>query len=221
MRRLVLWMIFASASAAFGQMAAGEKKAEQKILAKAAKKPAGKNPSSPNHRCFKPANKLCQKIKTLSPDMNNDRAFALSNVFFRVAKRFKLPPDLLLSIAKQESDFRQIVRKLTGHVETEDGWIEQTVATDFCMMQIHSGNIKKMKLDVENLLNNDEACVVVGAKILSEAKKHQSKEPDWWTRYNASPRNKPARRQYEKDVMRYWRKLDPAGEGENPIFVPG
>ena len=165
-------------------------------------------PVTKRHACFLPKNPLCQKILTLNPNLDKDYALNLSNAFHRVAKKFQIPKDLLVSIAKQESNFRlDAVREVSGLILDEDGYKQAKVGSDFCMMQINALNILRMKFDAKKLTEDVTYCLEAGAKILTWAKKYKDKDPEWWTRYNAV--SDIHRQTYKKHVLKHWRKLDP------------
>ena len=121
-----------------------------------------KNNFKRKHPCLTPKNPLCSKIHILNPSLNLDFALKLSNVFLKVARKYKMPPNLLVAIAKQESNFRlDIVRMVRGLAL--DGGVyndtESQVGSDFCMMQINASNISKLNFDANRLLNDLEYCI--------------------------------------------------------------
>lgn len=159
--------------------------------------------------CLSKKNTICRNILKLSPEMDHKEAYKLSNLFFRAAKKYRLPSDLLLAIAFQESGLRtDIVRELTGLVydDKTKKYREVRIGADFCMMQIHLSNIKKMNLDVKKLLSDTKYCLDAGAKILSQYKsEHEKKDRQWWTYYNAVHAAK--RKIYFDQVSRHLNKL--------------
>ncbi len=144
--------------------------------------------------CLHKRNKICHSIIKLNDRIDHKEAYKLSNVFSKVSKIYKLDPKLLVSIAFQESSFNgSAVRKVSGLVfdEEKGEYKKLSVGADFCMMQIHMSNIKKMKLDVNRLLTDKAYCIEAGAKILSRYKKQHSKtDKSWWTYYNAKTKAK-------------------------------
>ena len=161
------------------------------------------------HACHAADNQVCADIVTLKPKINKDFALLISNHFVQIAQAYSLPVQLLISIAKQESDFRlETIRWVRGLVKQNNGsFSEGTVGSDFCMMQINAANITRMKLDANRLVSDARYCIEAGAKILSESRVHMAKEPTWWTRYNAS--SAIHRKIYHEHVIKHWRKLDP------------
>ena len=173
-------------------------------------------PNKRVHSCLRGNNPICQKLVILKPSMNLDEALRLSNTFHHVARRYRLDPDLLLAIAYQESALTpDAVRKVTGITMDDGRFQDQTVGSDFCMMQINSGNIRKMDLDVERLLSDTDYCIECGARILKNfEKKYRGREEHWWTRYNSCT---PAYREmYRKLVTKHLNKIlpDPACDSE-------
>ncbi|MBT3585502.1 MAG: transglycosylase SLT domain-containing protein [Halobacteriovoraceae bacterium] len=169
------------------------------------------------HDCLYKKNTICRKLVTLKKDMDHKVAYKLSNKFYKAAKKFKLNPDLLISIAFQESGFDpQIVRESTGLSLDEETlkYKEVSIGSDFCLMQINIQNIKKMKLDVDKLLNNPTYCLKAGATILSQIKKKYSEDEEfWWTRYNA--RHELKREIYYNHVSRHLDKLEEYNYDQN------
>jgi soluble lytic murein transglycosylase-like protein len=161
--------------------------------------------------CMYKKNTICKSMLKLHPKMDHKKAYKLSNLFSRVAKKYKVNPKLLISIAYQESTFKpKTVRRVTGLVFNEETgeYKEVKVGEDFCMMQIHQSNIRKMKLDVAKLLKDPRYCLEAGAKILTKYKKKYSKtEKEWWTRYNAKSTAKRAI--YFNHITRHLNKLSP------------
>lgn len=171
------------------------------------------------HPCAAGKNPICGYIVSHNKDLNLDDALKLSNLFLKTAKDHHLPVELLLAIAKQESNFRtDAVRMVRGFSLTPNGiYAEASVGTDFCMMQINVINIKSLNLDAFKLKSNSEYCLTSGASILQNFMlKHKHKEKIWWSRYNAS--SSAQRKNYQVAVERWikqinalWVKLDPQG----------
>ena len=90
---------------------------------KAAKKAAKK--VTPVHSCLKPRNPLCNKIYKLNPNIDLDFALKLSDAIIRVGRKHNIPTHLLVSIAKQESNFNlAAVRMVNGLIKQGDIYIE-------------------------------------------------------------------------------------------------
>ena len=163
------------------------------------------------HKCFDKENKICQFIVALSPPIDVKKAYEMSHHFFRISKKYEIPPQILVLIAKQESDFRlSIVRKVKGLIEIDNKYFPVEVGSDFCMMQINVVNIDIFKLDASRLLKDYAYCIESAAKIL-KAKKiaYEDRERDWFARYHSS--TKSVKEKYYRSIMDRWEKIDPVG----------
>lgn len=159
--------------------------------------------------CMYKKNTICQKLVKLRPRLDHKIAYTLSNHFHKIAKKYQLDHNLLISIAFQESAFNlNTVRKITGlfYNEEKDEFTEMMMGADFCMMQINTKNIRKMKLNAKKLLINPAYCIEAGAKILATYKiLHAKKDRKWWTYYNAIHISK--REIYFLHVSRHLKKI--------------
>lgn len=162
-----------------------------------------------SHKCLWKNNPICGAMTKLKPGIDLDYALKLSNAFVKVAKVKKLPVNLLVSIAMQESSFKlDAVRKVHGLTLEEEEYSSAWVATDFCLMQINASNIKRMKLDASRLITDAEYCITAGALILNDSKSRFSKkEFDWFSRYNAV--SNLHRTIYKNHILNIWRQIDP------------
>lgn len=159
-------------------------------------------------KCMQKKNVLCQGIVKLNPYMDHDLAYELSNHFHQNAMKYNVPAKVLVAIAFQESAFKQdTVRKVRGYTFDEVfGYKEVRIGADFCMMQINIKNIRKMELDVEQLLQDPKYCIEAGARVLSiYKKKYSDKDPMWWAYYNATSKYK--REVYHTMVTRHLTKI--------------
>lgn len=141
---------------------------------------------------------LFQSMLSLNKNLDTQDAITYTNIFSKYAKKYNLDPFLLISIAKQESDF---------NLNSKNGYIRNNTfhVTDFCMMQIHYTNVAHMKLDSSRLLNDADYCISTGIKILLNFKGLSSKDKFWWTRYNSS--NPELREKYKNLVMTHYNNL--------------
>lgn len=156
--------------------------------------------------------------------MGLNEALKLSNSFYRVAKKHCLDPKLLVSIAFQESCLQlDVVRKTNGFILVDDEYVEASVGSDFCMMQVNIRNIKHYKLDVNRLLTEADYCIGAGAVILKDIEnRYSGKEDKWWSRYNSVSRFH--REIYQKHIERHMEKIpEPYAEqtGEKSLAEPG
>ncbi len=169
--------------------------------------------------CMHKRNTICHKMIKLNPKMDQKEAYKLSNIFSKMAKKYDLNPALLVSIAFQESSFKpNAIRKVSGFLYDveEKKYVKTKIGSDFCMMQIHTSNIRKMELSVEKLLDDPKYCIETGAKILSRYKKEFSKtEVNWWTNYNAKTKLK--QQIYFNKVSRHLNKLDVVKAGKREL----
>jgi hypothetical protein len=167
------------------------------------------NAKSKKHPCEYKRNKLCRKILTLKKNINKDYALELSNIFYKASRKYKVPQDILLAIAYQESTFvLDSVRSVKGLVFQEGEYKEISVGSDFCMMQINSRNISKMNLKVQKLISDPAYCIDNGAIILKRYHRlHAKADEKWWTYYNAISGFK--REKYYSDVFRHIQKIAP------------
>ncbi|NRA46204.1 MAG: transglycosylase SLT domain-containing protein [Oligoflexales bacterium] len=166
-----------------------------------------KTKASKKHPCFNGRNKTCEIISHLKPSMNLNEALKLSNSFYRVARKHCLDPKLLVSIAFQESCLQlDVVRKTNGYILVDDEYVEASVGSDFCMMQVNIRNIKHYNLDVNKLLTEPDYCINAGAIILKDIENRYSrKEHKWWSRYNSVSRFH--REIYQKHIERHMEKI--------------
>ena len=139
--------------------------------------------------------------------MNLDEALSLSNSFYKVARKHCLDPKLLVSIAFQESCLQlDVVRKTNGFILMDDEYVEASVGSDFCMMQVNIRNIKHYNLDVNRLLTEPDYCIGAGAVILKDIQnRYARKEDKWWSRYNSVSRFH--REIYQKHIERHMEKI--------------
>ena len=145
----------------------------------------------------------------LAPRLQPAVALVYSNAFVKVARRQKIPVQLLVAIAMQESNFRlDAVRQVKGLVLEDGVYRAASVGSDFCMMQINAVNIYKLNLDANQLLGDPEYCIGAGAKVLNYFKRFAKTDPTWWTRYNAF--SDLHRKVYLEHVLKHWRQIDPA-----------
>ena len=161
------------------------------------------------HACFNGKNSICEFIVSLNQRMPLSESLALSNSFYRIAKKYQLDPMLLVSIGFQESSLKlDAVRKSRGFIWDETEYREVAVASDFCMMQINISNIKAQNIDIDRILTEADYCIEAGAKILKGIERRYSRtETTWWTRYNSV--SQIHRDIYEKHIQGHLEKIIP------------
>lgn len=156
------------------------------------------------------ANPIYHSIKILNKRIPKKVAYNYSNIIAKFSKKYKIDPFLVVSISRQESHINlSTTRELRDNSiifdEKENRFIKIVEVTDFCMMQIHKGNVINKNLDVEKLLSDPEYCIHEGIKILSYFKYLKETDKDWWTRYNALDPEK--REVYKSKVMHHYSKI--------------
>lgn len=122
------------------------------------------------------------------PTINKVYAMHLSNLIYKVTKKYDVPANIYTAILAQESGYKlEAIRKVKGLDEEAS---EITVYTDYGIAQIHYKTIKLYQFSVELLLTDLEYSLEAGAKVLKYFKNRYSKrEPDaWWRRYNCGTR---------------------------------
>jgi len=174
---------------------------------------------------------FCQIVKN-KPLINLNYAMRLSNVIFRVSKKYKLPTEIFTAILMQESSYRlnserkEIgYRKITdeekivylakctkkGMVACRKGIpkrIKTEIVTDYGIGQISVDTIERYKFNPDLLISNLQYSVDSSAQVLKWFKSTYSKrEKDWWVRYNVGTRSKRSVRtrwaEYKKLVKKY------------------
>jgi len=133
------------------------------------------------------------------PNIDKSYAMNLSNVIYKMCKKYNLPKHIYTAILMQESNYHlDAVAGISGYY---NGKVIK-VKTDFGIAQIHWKNVKNKKLNIDKLLNDIVYSVEEGAKILSFfKKKYAHKEKDWWVRYNCGQKN------IDRDVCQKYKKL--------------
>jgi soluble lytic murein transglycosylase-like protein len=148
----------------------------------------------------------CQ-IKGNNPTLNSRYAFKLSNLIYKVSKRYDVPARIYTAILMQESAYKLSVKNCTRGLN--DKWEADRVCNDFGISQINYLTARSYGMDIEKLTTDLHYSVRAGAKVLSWFKvRYQGKEPGrWYCRYNtgtASPRKiKKNCDKYLKLVSRY------------------
>ncbi len=148
---------------------------------------------------------FCQ-IKKNSPKINNKKAMDLSNVIYKVTKKYDISSNILTAIFAQESAYNigaeNCMTGLEKSALKEGKMVETTVCFDFGIGQINWKNVKNRKWDIVRLMSDYDYSVESAAIVLSEFKNRFKKwDETYWTRYNA--RNTIKRELYRKLVERY------------------
>lgn len=150
----------------------------------------------------------CQIIKN-KPTINRDYALKLSNIIYRVSKKYNIPPKIYTAILMQESSYvLDSVNSYCGLRRKSSDSGEVCVYEDFGMSQINYKTARYYKFDIELLLTDEEYSIESGAIVLSWFRKtYQKKEPRmWFTRFNCGTKPKVLRStcvNYKKLVDRW------------------
>jgi soluble lytic murein transglycosylase-like protein len=129
----------------------------------------------------------CQIIKN-SPKLDRKYAMKLSNAIYAVAILYDIDPKKYAAILAQESMY-----KLNAHNKQ---------SKDYGISQINHNTAKAYGFNVKRLTTDLGYSIEAGAIVLADMKKmYGNKDPEYWTRYNASDRTK--RKKYKTLVARY------------------
>ena len=173
----------------------------------------------------------CQIIKNKSK-INKKYAMRLSNIIYKMHKKYRIPSRIFTAILMQESGYSLeakschsgVVKKMTEE-EARDAchtfdvmafancfrestkMVEAKVCTDFGISQIYYKTAKRWKFNIRSLTQNLEYSVEAGAKVLHDImKRFKDKDKDWFTRYNCGFKGTTRRdtcQIYKKLVERY------------------
>ena len=146
---------------------------------------------------------FCQ-IKRNNPKIKNHHAMYLSNVIYKVTKKYKLNPQIFTAILAQESRYKLEARNCTSGYDKSllPDKVEIKVCSDYGIGQIYYKTAEAYNLDINRLLYDLEYSVEAGAIVLSDFKKRYGhKEDDYWSRYNSSTKTK--RNIYKQLVARF------------------
>lgn len=146
----------------------------------------------------------CQIIKN-QPKINKKYAMKLSNVIYKMHRKYHIPSRVFTAILRQESGYRLVAKgKKCGL--TKEG-IETCVFTDYGISQIHYKTAELWGFNTKNLVSDLEYSVEAGAKILHDImERFEAKDTDYWLRYNCGFRGTTKRdtcQIYKKLVERY------------------
>lgn len=154
----------------------------------------------------------CQ-IKSNKPSIDEEYAYRLSNIIYKVCEKYHIPPRIYTAILMQESGYT-LTAKSKHHGMLEEplnlsntcslrSYKYVTVYSDLGIAQIYVKTAQAFNMDFNRLLNDLEYSVECGAIILNNfRKRYERKEIDWWTRYNASSPRK--RLMYKHFVEKYY-----------------
>lgn len=150
----------------------------------------------------------CQ-IKKNKPSIDNDIAMELSNLIYKMHKKYHIPSRIFTAILMQESGYdleakgchTGIAKKHFRDVAEEV--VETTICTDFGISQIYYKTAKGFDFDLNKLNSDLEYSVEAGAIVLRDfMERYESKENLWWVRYNCGNRGS-----VKRDTCQIYRKL--------------
>lgn len=147
----------------------------------------------------------CQ-IKKNSPSINGQYAMQLSNIIYKMHKKYGIPSNIFTAILMQESKYTLTAKG--RHCGYTKDFKKICVYSDYGISQIHYKSAELWKFDVERLTKDLEYSVEAGAKILQYfMKRFEQNEPDkWYSRYNcgtASNVDRDICKEYKTAVDRY------------------
>lgn len=170
-------------------------------------------------------NPIYAQIIGNKPNIDKEYAMKLSNLIYKMHKKYHIPSRIFTAILMQESGYslkaknchKGIRNKTEGEIQWELHTTRRTlgilttteskVCTDFGISQIYYKTAKGWGFDVERLTNDLEYSVEAGAKVLHDMMgRFEARDSDWYVRYNCGFRGTTKRdtcRIYKKLVERY------------------
>lgn len=143
---------------------------------------------------LKASRTLLKQILRNHPELKWTYAIELANTFDAVSRYHAVPARQVAAIAMQESGYVLDAKQCYK--------IRGRIRCDFCMMQINDHTIKRYGFDQDRLMKDLPYCVGAGVQVLSDLKKRYGKrEKDWFSRYNATSRDK---RDIYKELVERW-----------------
>lgn len=141
-------------------------------------------------------------ILDISPGINKQLAFQISNKISKYSRKYGLDAKLFVAIIRQESNFKLDAKGCVEGLNVD--FEEIRVCNDFGMIQLNYRTAKLYGFDIQRTMIDLDYSIFVGMKILYDFKvRYAKKEEFWWTRYNAKDEIK--RELYRKLVMRYYK----------------
>ena len=164
----------------------------------------------------------CQILKN-KPSINKKYAMRLSNIIYRMHKKYHIPSRIFTAILMQESGYSLEAKGCHKGILQRDpvcndksyiadpilcmGNVETKVCTDFGISQIYYKTAKRWKFDIDKLTTDLEYSVEARAKVLHDImERFEAKDNDFWVRYNCGFRSTTKRdtcQIYKKLVERY------------------
>lgn len=146
----------------------------------------------------------CQIVKN-KPKIDKKYAMRLSNVIYKMHKKYHIPTRIFTAILRQESGYSLEAKgKQCGYTKLG---LKECVYTDYGISQIHWKSAELWDFDVVKLTTDLEYSVEAGAKILADVmRRFEAKDNNWYVRYNCGFRGNTKRdtcQIYKKLVERY------------------
>ena len=169
---------------------------------------------------------FCQ-ITQNSPKINQKYAMKLSDIIYKMHRKYHIPSRIFTAILMQESHYTLKTNgchkglilpkcdELKGpesirakcRMKPNEFVEEVKVCSDFGIAQIYYRTARKLDMDISKLTTDLEYSVEAGAIVLAGfMKRYEAKDNDWWVRYNCSTRSTTKRdtcQIYKKLVNRY------------------
>ena len=125
---------------------------------------------------------FCQ-IKKNKPSINNQFAMKLSNLIYKMHKKYHIPSRIFTAILMQESAYT--LKAKGKHCGYTEDFRKECVFSDYGITQIHYKTAELWDFDINLLTTDLEYSVEAGAKVLAYfMKRYEAKEVNWWVRYN-------------------------------------
>jgi len=150
---------------------------------------------------------FCQ-IKKNKPKISNKKAMNLSNIIYKMHRKYHVPSRIFTAILMQESGYSLEAKGCYKGIPDTDrlGGVVK-VCMDFGISQIYYKTAQSFKFDIDKLTTDLDYSVEAGAKVLADfMNRYEAKDNDWWVRYNCGSRGTTKRdtcQIYKKLVERY------------------
>jgi hypothetical protein len=173
---------------------------------------------------------FCQITKN-KPSINKKYAMKLSNVIYKMHRKYHIPSRIFTAILMQESGYSLEAKGCHSGLAVDDfklktcldlalkkktvysqcamsvDVVETKVCTDFGITQIYYKTAKRWKFNINKLTENLEYSVEAGAIVLHDImERFEAEDVNYWVRYNCGFRGTTKRdtcQIYKKLVERY------------------
>ena len=145
----------------------------------------------------------CQ-IKKNKPSLDNKYAMKVSNIVYKMHRKYHIPTRIFTAILNQESGYSL---KAKGCHKGMMGNVEARICSDFGIAQIYYRTAQRYKMDLPKLTTDLEYSIEAGAIVLADfMNRYEAKDAEWYLRYNCGSRGTTKRdtcQIYKKLVERY------------------